>query len=353
MQTGKRTPLYDWHMAREAKIVEFAGFDMPIEYVGVLAEHEAVRSSVGVFDVSHMGKIKVSGAAVAWLNDLLTNDLSALENNKAQYSMLLTEQGGVVDDLLVYRIDENEVWLVPNASNAHKVFEILEQHISDDVTIENHHNDFCIFAVQGPESSGIVESLGLSSRMEYMSAMWKDFEGSRVLVCRSGYTGEQGFELIVPNAIAVKLWSTIIELGVHPIGLGARDTLRLEMGYPLHGNDISESITPLEAGLKWALGFSKPNFIGKGALESASPRRKRYALKLVERGIPRGHMNVLSNGKVVGEVTSGGFSPTLKIGIALALVDVNLVETHVEIDIRGKMMAAEVVKLPFVKSSAR
>lgn len=353
MQTGKRTPLYDWHMARGAKIVEFAGFDMPIEYVGVLAEHEAVRSSVGVFDVSHMGKIKVSGAAVAWLNDLLTNDLSALENNKAQYSMLLTEQGGVVDDLLVYRIDENEVWLVPNASNAHKVFEILGQHISVDVRIENHHNDFCIFAVQGPESSGIVKSLGLSSNMQYMSAMWKDFEGSRVLVCRSGYTGEQGFELIVPNAIAVKLWSTIIDLGVHPIGLGARDTLRLEMGYPLHGNDISESITPLEAGLKWALGFSKPNFIGKGALESASPRRKRCAMKLVERGIPRGHMNVLSNGKVVGEVTSGGFSPTLKIGIALALVDVNLVETHVEIDIRGKMMAAEVVKLPFVKSSAR
>lgn len=353
MQTGKRTPLYDWHMARGAKMVEFAGFDMPIEYVGVLAEHEAVRSSVGGFDVSHMGKIKVTGAAVDWLNDLLTNDLSALENNKAQYSMLLTEQGGVVDDLLVYRIDENEVWLVPNASNAHKVFEILEQHISDDVRIENHHNDFCIFAVQGPESPAIVESLGLSSSMQYMSAMWKDFEGSRVLVCRSGYTGEQGFELIVPNEIAVKLWSTIIDAGVHPIGLGARDTLRLEMGYPLHGNDITEDITPLEAGLKWAVKFSKPNFLGKSALEGKPVARKRIALKLLDRGVPRGHMNVVSDGVIIGETTSGGYSPNLKVGIALALVDVDFNGLTVNVDIRGKSLSAQVVALPFVVSSAR
>lgn len=353
MQASQRTPLYDWHVARGAKMAEFAGFDMPIEYVGVLAEHEAVRSSVGVFDVSHMGKIKVTGHAVTWLNSLLTNDLLALEDNKAQYSMLLTEQGGVVDDLLVYRIDQHEVWLVPNASNAHTVFEVLQKHISSDVVIENLHNDFCIFAIQGPESPARVASLGLSSNLEYMSAVWKDFEGIRVLVCRSGYTGEQGFELIVPNSIAERLWNTIIESGVHPIGLGARDTLRLEMGYPLHGNDISESITPLEAGLKWALGFSKPDFIGKTALESAPPQRKRIALKLLERGVPRGRMNVVCNGKVVGEITSGGFSPTLKVGIALALVDVHFSETHLEIDIRGKMIPAEVVKLPFVKSSAR
>lgn len=353
MQAGMRTPLYDWHVARGAKMVEFAGFDMPIEYVGVLAEHEAVRSSVGVFDVSHMGKIKVSGNALAWLNLLLTNDLAALEDNKAQYSMLLTEQGGVIDDLLVYRISETEVWLVPNASNAHKVFEVLRAHATDDVTIENFHDAYCIFAIQGPASPRVVESLGLSNNMEYMSAMWKDFEGERVLVCRSGYTGEQGFELIVPNGIALKLWTAIMNTDVQPIGLGARDTLRLEMGYPLHGNDISESITPLEAGLKWALGFSKPDFIGKRALETTPPLRKRIALKLLDRGIPRGHMNVVSNGRVVGELTSGGYSPTLKVGVALALVEKDLVETHLEIDIRGKLIAAEVVKLPFVKSSAR
>lgn len=340
-------------MARGAKMVEFAGFDMPIEYIGVLAEHEAVRTQVGVFDVSHMGKIKVTGNALSWLNGILTNDISAIEDNKAQYSMLLTEQGGVVDDLLVYRMSEQEIWLVPNASNAHKVFSVLDQHKTSDVTIENLHNDYCIFAVQGPKSLVALEKISLTGDMEYMSATWKDFDGSSILVCRSGYTGEQGFELIVANDKAQQLWNELIDSGVEPIGLGARDTLRLEMGYPLHGNDISESISPLEAGLKWAIGFSKPNYIGKSALENATVERKRIALKLLDRGVPRGHMNVVSNGQVLGEITSGGFSPTLKIGIALALVDVNADITTLEVDIRGKLIKAEVVKLPFVKSSAR
>ncbi|MFZ9308886.1 MAG: glycine cleavage system aminomethyltransferase GcvT [Candidatus Nanopelagicales bacterium] len=353
MSGAKITPLHGWHVARGAKMAEFAGYDMPIEYVGVLAEHETVRTRVGVFDVSHMGKIRVRGSALQWLNGLLTNDLNLIENNKAQYSMLLNDEGGVIDDLLVYLISEDDIWLIPNASNAQRVFNVLQQHKNDEVALENHHNEYCIFAIQGPESSKALEHLGLNSEIEYMSAGWQLFESTEVLVCRSGYTGEQGFELICPNSAAETLWSTIISSNVEPIGLGARDTLRLEMGYPLHGNDISESITPLEAGLKWAIGNSKPTYLGKSALESKDTKRKRIALKLIDRGIPRGHMNVSSSGSQIGETTSGGYSPSLKVGIALALVDRNFNETSVEIDIRGKLIRAEVVKLPFVSSSAR
>jgi aminomethyltransferase len=353
MSAAKRTPLHGWHLAHGAKMAEFAGFDMPIEYVGVLAEHEIVRTKVGVFDVSHMGKIQVRGNALLWLNGLLTNDLDLIDNNKAQYSMLLNDEGGVIDDLLVYRISEDNIWLVPNASNAKRVFDVLQQHKGDDVSLENFHDEYCIFAIQGPESTKALEELGFNSEIEYMSAGWQMFESAEVLVCRSGYTGEQGFELICPNVVAETLWKSIISLNIEPIGLGARDTLRLEMGYPLHGNDINESITPLEAGLKWALGSSKPAYLGKSALQSKDIKRKRIALKLTDRGVPRGHMNVLSAGTLIGETTSGGYSPSLKVGIALALVDRNFSETSVEIDIRGKLVRAEVVRLPFVTSSAR
>jgi aminomethyltransferase len=353
MQQGRFTPLHEWHLGQGAKMAEFAGFDMPIEYTGVLSEHEVVRSAVGVFDVSHMGKIKVTGNALEWLNGILTNDLSAISDRKAQYSMLLNERGGVVDDLLAYRISESEIWLVPNASNAGKVFDVLEHHKNNDVNIENLHNDYCIFAIQGPESQSIVSKLGLLGDMDYMTADWQNFDGADILICRTGYTGEQGFELIVPNLVASTLWNQIIDLGVRPIGLGARDTLRLEMGYPLHGNDITEDITPLEAGLKWAVKFSKPNFLGKSALEGKPVARKRIALKLHDRGVPRGHMNVVSDGVIIGETTSGGYSPNLKVGIALALVDVDFNGLTVNIDVRGKSLSAQVVTLPFVVSSAR
>ena len=353
MEVGLRTPLYDWHVAHGAKMMPFAGYEMPIEYSGVLSEHEAVRQNVGIFDVSHMGKIRVTGNALEWLNSLLTNDLSVIENNRAQYSMLLNHSGGVVDDLIVYRISETEIWLVPNASNAAKVFSILQDHLVQGVSVKNFHDDYCIFALQGPRALSVMNELGVDGSLEYMSAGWQQFENDKILICRTGYTGELGFELIVPNSVAHQIWMKVIEAGVTPIGLGARDTLRLEMGYPLHGNDISEEINPFEAGLKWAVAMSKPTFLGKEALESLNLQRKRIALQMIDRGIPRGHMKVYHDGNLIGEITSGGFSPTLKVGIALALVDISFTGTELDVDIRSKLTRAQVVKLPLVKGSAR
>jgi aminomethyltransferase len=198
-----------------------------------------------------------------------------------------------------------------------------------------------------------MNELGVDGSLEYMSAGWQQFENDKILICRTGYTGELGFELIVPNSVAHQIWMKVIEAGVTPIGLGARDTLRLEMGYPLHGNDISEEINPFEAGLKWAVAMSKQTFLGKEALESLNLQRKRIALQMIDRGIPRGHMRVYHDGNLIGEITSGGFSPTLKVGIALALVDISFTGTELDIDIRSKLTRAQVVKLPLVKGSAR
>ena len=351
----KQTPLFQWHKAQGAKTADFGGWDMPIEYEGVVAEHEQVRNSVGIFDVSHMGKLEISGAdSVAWLNSLLTSDIETLPEGKAQYSMLLNAKGGVMDDLLVYKFRNDLVWIVPNASNAPKVFSVLDSFRPETITLVNHHDQMGIIAVQGPKSVEAVNNLGLPSDLDYMSAVITKLEDLEIVFCRSGYTGETGFEIIAPNAILQTIWEKLISQGAAPIGLAARDTLRLEMGYALHGHEISEDINPIEAGLSWAINFEKPKFLGRDsllAIKAAGANRKRVALKALERGIPRADMNVMNGDEVIGLTTSGTFSPTLKNGIALALVSTSVkLGDQLELDVRGRRLKVEVVKLPFVPS---
>ena len=351
----KHTPLYDWHKSQGAKTADFGGWDMPIEYEGVVSEHESVRTAVGIFDVSHMGKLEISGeGAVEWLNTLLTNNLETLATGKAQYSMLLNAYGGVIDDLIVYKFRNDLVWIVPNASNAHDVYSVLETFRPQNITLKNHHESLGIIAVQGPKSIDAVAALGLPTDLEYMSAVLTNLEGKEVVLCRSGYTGETGFEIIAPNEILQTVWDKLITAGAAPIGLAARDTLRLEMGYALHGHEITADINPIEAGLSWAVDFEKPKFQGREsilAVKAAGANRKRVALSALERGIPRADMNVMLGEEIVGQTTSGTFSPTLKNGIALALVSTSLkLGDQLELDVRGRRLKVEVVKLPFVPS---
>ena len=369
MDTGLRqTPLHDRHIALGAKTADFGGWDMPIEYSGVLVEHEAVRNAVGIFDVSHMGKVRIHGEGAAdYLNSVLTNDLDRIGDGQAQYTMLCNEFGGVVDDLIVYRWAPDEIFMVPNAANADKVVEILADGAPSEVSIENHHTTHGIIAVQGPNSRALIEAIGLPADFDYMSMTSASHRGEPVIVCRSGYTGELGYELVVPEIILGSVWDVLLErgrsLGAMPAGLGARDTLRLEMGYPLHGQDIAPDISPVEAGLAWAVGWDKPEFAGRDALlkqRAEGPRRKLRGLKSIERGIPRAHMHVHNladrelSGAAVGDITSGTFSPSLKCGIALALLDADVEPGYdVLVDVRGRPIRFHVIKPPFHAASTR
>ena len=356
-------PLNDTHIALGAKMCPFAGWQMPIEYpTGTVAEHNAVRTSAGVFDVSHMGKVKVVGPeAVNFLNSVLVNDLDRISAGQAQYSLLCSESGGVIDDLIVYRVSDDEVRIVPNASNSEKVVQVLQSLAPDTVLVQDLQTDLGILAVQGPQSAQIISALGLPADMEYMAFAIAQWQGLELTVCRTGYTGEHGYELIAPNEILIPLWNAIIEhggpLGLVPCGLGARDTLRTEMGYPLHGQDISAEISPVTAKLGWAIGWSKSNFLGKQNLEaekSAGSPRALFGLRALDRGIPRPHMTVLNGEVVVGETTSGTFSPTLQQGIAMALLDAGTeLGDELTIDVRGRALRVEVVRPPFVPSHVK
>lgn len=368
MNQLKQTPLYERHVAASAKTADFGGWDMPIEYTGVVAEHTAVRTAVGIFDVSHMGKVRIHGpGAVAFLNGLLTNDLDRIGAGQAQYTMLCNESGGVVDDLIVYRWSEDEVFMVPNASNAASVVEALRAGAPAEVEIVDQHNDHGIIAVQGPGSQALIASMGMPSEHDYMTMAETKFRGEPVIVCRTGYTGEHGYELVAPVSILVELWDALLarrdEFGVVRAGLGARDTLRTEMGYPLHGHDLSLDISPVQAGLGWAVGWDKPAFTGRAALmaeREAGPRRRSRGLLSMDRGIPRPHMVVRRvaaeplAGDDIGEVTSGTFSPTLKQGVALALLDPSInIGDEVVVDVRGRESRFTVVKPPFFAPSTR
>lgn len=350
-----KTPLYNWHQTRGAKTADFGGWQMPIEYDGVVAEHEAVRSNLGIFDVSHMGKLEISGlGSVAWLNSILTNNLESIGDGKAQYSMLLNDGGGVIDDLLVYRFSDDLVWIVPNAANATEVFNVLQSFKPAELEVKNHHNSMGIIAVQGPNSPAAIAALQLPVITDYMSALITEYKNEKIILCRSGYTGEVGFEIIAPNQLLEILWTQLIEFGAQPIGLAARDTLRLEMGYALHGHEISQTINPLEAMLSWAVALEKPKFNGRESLlriKESGVKRKRIAVSALERGIPRADMDVYQGEVLVGKTTSGTFSPTLKNGIALALVDSAIkVGDQLELDVRGRRLKVQVVKLPFVEA---
>jgi aminomethyltransferase len=346
-------------------MADFGGWEMPIEYDGVLAEHTAVRERCGIFDVSHMGKVRVTGAgAKEFLNGLLTNDLDRIDNGQAQYSLLCDESGGVIDDLIVYQLDPEQYFIVPNAANAAAVVDVFRSAAPDGVGISDEHTELGIIAVQGPAARDVVASMGLPVDHGYMSVQMSEFRGFDVMVCRTGYTGEPGFELIAPSDALVELWDALaarrMEFGVARAGLGARDTLRTEMGYPLHGQDISLDITPLQGGVGWAIGWAKPTFAGRAALlaeKEAGPRRVLRGLIGSDRAIPRSHMAVHTgslDGPIVGEVTSGTFSPTLRQGIALALLDPAIeLGSEVVVDVRGRPGTFTVVRPPFVERSPK
>ena len=342
----------------------FGGWDMPIEYSsGTVAEHTAVRTAVGVFDVSHMGKLTIAGSgARAFVNGVVTNDLDRIGPGQAQYSMLCNDAGGIIDDLIVYLVSDDEVRIIPNASNASTVAAALSDVCPSGVAVHNHHLDKGILAVQGPRSIEVLQALGLPTDHEYMAFVDATWKGHELTVCRTGYTGEHGYELVVPNDALINLWDALLAegeaFGMLPCGLGARDTLRTEMGYPLHGQDISPDITPVQARTGWAVGWNKPAFAGRDALiaqkEAGAPTLA-WGLLATGRGIPRGHMEVKnSDGQVVGHTTSGTFSPTLQIGIALAQLDPSIaLNDELIVDVRGRELAVKVVKPPFVTPSTR
>ncbi len=358
--TLRQTPLHSRHVDLGAKMADFGGWDMPIEYAGTVSEHTAVRDDVGVFDVSHMGYTEVVGpGAITWLNSILANDLDRIGPGQAQYSLLCDDAGGVIDDLIVYRIDDDHAFIVPNASNSHAVVAALQDaSAGTDITVTDRREDFGILAVQGPRSDAVLVAVGLPSGHDYMSFATAAWHGAPVVVCRTGYTGERGYELIVPAEALGGLWDAVVQAGASPAGLGARDTLRTEMGYPLHGHELSADITPVQAGLAWAVGWDKPAFAGRTALSkerAAGPRRRLRGLIATERAIPRAGMEVLSeDGTLLGVMTSGTFSPTLKQGVGLALLDPSIAEgDEVVVDIRGRQARFTVAKPPFVASHAR
>ena len=364
----RRSPLHGRHVDLGAKMADFGGWQMPIEYPGggVVKEHLAVREAVGVFDVSHLGKAVVRGSgAAAYVNATLANDLERIGPGQAQYTLCCDDEtGGVVDDLIAYYRDPDEIFLIPNAANTAEVVRRLDAEAPDGIEVRDLHEDFGVLAVQGPDCDAVLSELGLPSgddELSYMSFSQADWRGSPVVVCRTGYTGERGYELLPRWDDAAALWDAILEAGaghgIRPCGLGARDTLRTEMGYPLHGQDLSMDITPVQARCGWAVGWKKPAFWGRDVLiaeKEIGARRLLWGLEGLERGIPRPHMAVASDGTTVGEVTSGTFSPSLRKGIALALLDRSLTEgAEVEVDVRGRPSPFRVVKPPFVQPSTK
>jgi len=360
-------------VAAGAKLADFGGWSMPIEYAGggVLAEHAAVRERVGLFDVSHLGTATVRGpGAAAFVDSCLSNDLSRIGPGQAQYTLCCLPDGdpragGVVDDLIVYLHGPDEVLLVPNAANAPDVLARLTEAAPAGVEIIDRHTEVAVLAVQGPRSLQVLELLGLPGELSYMSFVTgTGGAGVEVTVCRTGYTGEHGYELLVAADAAGELWDALLDAGqdegLQMCGLGARDTLRTEMGYPLHGHELSHDITPNQARSGWAVGWKKPEFWGREALlaeKEAGPARLLWGLRAAGRGIPRPGMAVLeADGGRIGEVTSGTFSPTLRTGIALALLDTDtgVAEgSEVSVDVRGRPQAVEVVRPPFVPSHVR
>jgi aminomethyltransferase len=351
-----KSPLHNRHVALGAKLADFGGWEMPIEYPGggVLKEHAAVRSDVGVFDVSHLGKGVVRGpGALDFVNDRLSNDLRRIGPGQAQYTLCCAADGGVVDDLIAYVRSEDEVFLIPNAANTATVMSLLAAEAPSSLEVANLHDRYGVIAVQGPRSAELVGALGLPTDHDYMSYT----VSGDMIVCRTGYTGEHGYELLPPWDLAGEVWDKLVAAGAQPCGLGARDTLRTEMGYPLHGQDLSLTITPVQARSGWAVGWDKPAFWGRDALlaeRAAGAARLLWGLESRDRGIPRAHMDVLREGQVVGEVTSGTFSPTLRKGIGLALLSRGTSEgDEVTVDVRGRTSTMKVVKPPFVPSHVR
>ena len=363
----KATPLLGLHKELGAKLVPFVGWNMPIQFTGVLSEHTCVRERVGLFDVSYMGDIEVKGKdAKKFLQFLLSNNVEKMFDGSILYSLMCYETGGVVDDLLAYRFSENHYFLCVNASNSDKDYDWIARHASSfNVNIKNISSETSQLALQGPDAKNVLQSLcDISlddlSYYNFRKGMVNNVES---LISRTGYTGEDGFELYLSPEKVSEVFRSLMEqgrsYGIQPIGLGARDTLRIEMGYPLYGNEIDNNPTPLDAGLGWVIKFDKGEFLGRGSLlkqkEQGSPRRKLVGLKLLTRGVPRAHYQVFKNGESVGEVTSGTFSPTLNTGVGLCYVssEYSDIGNHLDMKIRDQLVATEVIQLPFVPSHVK
>ncbi len=369
VETGeelKHTPLEAEHRALGAKLGPFGGWLMPIEYEGALAEHRAVRERIGLFDLTHLGKVEVVGpGALGMLQRVVTNDVSLIAVGEAQYNLVLNEGGGVIEDLIIYRLGDDRFFVVPNASNTQRVLQILGEAEADERLHLMYHQDWCFVAVQGPESPHVVRGFfPEADGLGFMQCVESEYRRRPVIVTRSGYTGEIGYELFTYQDIAVDLWRDLSEAAAafdgRPCGLAARDVLRLEMGYPLYGQDLFETSTAFEAGLSWAVAMEKGDFRGRASLahqrEEGLPSRL-HGIRMHERRfIPRAHYPVFRGDGLIGEVTSGTFSPLLGTGIALAyLWPADAAETGdvVEVDIRGRRGAATIVRPPFVDRSPR
>jgi aminomethyltransferase len=361
MTSLKRTPLYEEHKALKARLVPFGGWEMPVQYSGVLQEHECVRQRVGIFDVSHMGEFYVTGSgAKKFLNYVTTNDLDKMYDGRCQYSLLCYENGTVVDDLIVNQIKPDHFLLVVNASNIEKDFEWLIKHKPADVEIYNASEETALFAIQGPKNPQVIRALFGSdfSDLKYYHFTTVKYQGADAFLLRTGYTGEDGFELMLPKKLAVTAWREILTkgsvCGILPIGLGARDTLRIEAAFSLYGHEINDQINALEANLGWVVKFNKSDFLGKTRLlqvKEQGPRRKIVGFEMVDAGIAREGFKIFINEKNCGHVTSGTHSPTLNKAIGLALIDSRFFALGNEffIDVRGKMKKAKVCTTPFYR----
>ena len=355
MSVQKATSLLDAHRGLGAKLTEFGGWEMPLQYAGIIAEHNAVRSSAGVFDVSHLGKLLLDGpSAESSLQEALTCDVSKLEVGAATYALVLEDDAGCVDDVFLYRLADEEWLLVPNASNVQAVADMVRRSGGDP---QDAWDRWAILALQGPESFAVYEkAIGEPAALELRLHRWAPLFGGAGLVARTGYTGERGFELYVPTSQAEDVFRRLIDAGAAPVGLGARDTLRLEMGYALYGHEIDRTTNPLEAGLGWAVSWGS-GFRGEAALQKvkdAGPRRKLFGFKATSRGVPRQGYPVKRGDDVIGEVVSGNFSPTLGTGIALAYADADAVPAPGEsavIEARGRSLEGDIVKPPFVSKN--
>jgi aminomethyltransferase len=357
-------PLEDRHRELGASFAEFSGWLMPVSFAGTVSEHNATRGAVGLFDVSHLGKARVRGPGAAqFVNSALTNDLGRIGPGRAQYTLCCTESGGVIDDLIAYYTSDREIFLVPNAANTAAVVSALKSAAPQELTITDEHRSYAVLAVQGPKSASVLQRLGLPADMDYMSYADARFSDVPVRVCRTGYTGEHGYELLPPWDRAGEVFDALVsavgEAGGELAGLGARDTLRTEMGYPLHGHELSREISPLQARCGWAIGWRKPAFWGRDALlaeKAAGPRRLLHGLRALGRGVLRPELTVLQGDTPIGVTTSGTFSPTLKVGIALALIDTAAGISdgeRVTVDVRGRPLECEVVTPPFVEAKTR
>lgn len=362
----KRTPLYQAHIELGARMIEFGGWEMPVQYTSLIAEHRTVREHAGIFDLSHMGEFYFSGpGAESNLQRLLSNDVSALSPGQAQYTLILNEQGGIVDDVIVYRLEDGRFLLVANAANTDKDRVWIEARLQGDVAFEDKSAKTALLAVQGPKAVEILAPLASDDvhALPSFHAAQTSVGGVNVLLSRTGYTGEDGFELYCDAADAEKLWTTLMEAGAPhgmvPVGLGARDTLRLEARLPLYGNDLSDETSPLEAGLSFAVKLDKGDFIGRDALlaqKSEGPKKRLVGFVMEGRGgAPRHGYPILYECRQVGEVTSGTFSPTLEKEIGLGYVETALAApgTSIDIEVRKKARRAEVVKGRFVTGNAK